>query len=58
MSWIRRKIRRLKNLSSGADYAGGHQGGSGGTSEQHNRASFEAQSYRPDRTAGGGGFSG
>ncbi len=49
MNWIRRKIRRLKNLSAGADYAGGHQGGSGTTSEQHNRASFEATAHRPDR---------
>jgi hypothetical protein len=55
MSWIRRKIRRLRNLSSGADYAGGHQGGSGTTSEQHNRASFEAQANRPDRSGGGFG---
>ena len=53
MSWIRRRIRRLRNLASGADYSGAHQGGSGTTSEQHNRASFEAQSYRPDRTDGG-----
>ncbi len=57
MSWIRRTIRRLKNLSSGADYAGGHQGGSGTTSEQHNRANFEAQAYRGDR-GGSGGWSG
>lgn len=54
MSWIRRRIRRLRNLASGSDYSGAHQGGSGTTSEQHNRASFEAQSYRPDRTGGGG----
>lgn len=57
MSWIRRTIRRLKNLSSGADYAGGHQGGSATTSEQHNRANFEAQAYRGDRN-GSGGWSG
>jgi hypothetical protein len=56
-SWFRRKIRRLKNLSSGADYAGGHQGGSGTTSEQHNRGNFEATAYRPDR-GGSGGWSG
>lgn len=56
-SWFRRRIRRLKNLSSGADYAGGHQGGSATTSEQHNRASFETQANRPDRL-GGGGWSG
>lgn len=58
MSWIRRKIRRLKNLASGADYAGGHQGGSGTTSEQHNRGNFEATANRPDRFGGGGGFNG
>jgi hypothetical protein len=52
--WFERRIRRLKNLSSGADYAGGHQGGSGTTSEQHNRANFEATAYRPDRTSGNG----
>ena len=57
MSWIRRKIRRLKNLASGADYAGGHQGGSGTTSEQHNRGHFEATANRPDR-GGSGGWSG
>jgi len=54
MSWIRRRIRRLRNLAAGADFSGAHQGGSATTSEQHNRASFEAQSYRPDRTGGGG----
>jgi hypothetical protein len=54
MHWIRRRIRKLKNLASGADYAGGHQGGSGTTSEQHNRGSFEAQAYRPDRGGSGG----
>ena len=56
MSWIRRRIRRLRNLAAGADFSGAHQGGSATTSEQHNRASFEAQSYRPDRA--GGGFDG
>ncbi len=57
-SWFRRRIRRLKNLASGADYAGGQQGGSGTTSEQHNRANFEAHVNRPDRFDGGGGFGG
>ena len=56
MSWTRRKIRQLRNLSAGADYRGGHQGGSGTTSEQHNRGSFEATAHRPDRFDGGGGF--
>ena len=56
MSWIRRKIRQLRNLSAGADCRGGHQGGSGTTSEQHNRGSFEATAHRPDRFDGGGGF--
>lgn len=60
MAWFARFRRRLKNYTSGGDYAGSHGGGGGGGSERDTRnakAQGEAIAHRPDRFDGGGGFS-
>jgi hypothetical protein len=59
MAWFKRLRRKLKNYTSGSDYAGGHGDGSdGGRGARNANAQGEAIAYRPDRFDGGGGFSG
>jgi len=53
MSWFKRMKRRMRNYTSGADYAGSHQAGSADTPQRHTRARFEATVNRPDRFGGG-----
>jgi hypothetical protein len=53
MGWFRRWRRRMRNLSSGGDYAGSHSaGGDGGRGARNANAQGEAIAYRGDRSGG------